>query len=332
MLRKEDCTMVALTEPLQLGVVLPTWDYGDGVAPGWAELRDLAQQAEAVGVDTVWAPDHFSPALSDGRTQNFWESWTILAAVAGATQRVTLGPFIASAPLRQPALLARMATTLDAVSSGRVILAMGAGAEREGAFAIFGLPIERRATMFADVLAIVAPLLRDGQVDYSGTFYNAHAATLGLRGPRPHGPPIWVAGKGPRMLELAARWGDGFNLNMDCPPDPAPVIAAYARLDEACRAVGRDPASIRRSAYSSVTFADPDVALPPAATKHLHGTPEAVAAQLHALHTQAGVQHMTCFPRIFGGSPAGGGLPRLTPAALDRFAAVIAALRQLEAA
>ncbi len=323
--------MVSPTEPLQLGVVLPTWDYGDHVAPDWPALRALAQQAEAVGVDSVWVPDHFSPSLPGGQTQNFWESWTILSAVADATQRVTLGPFIASAPLRQPALLARMATTLDAVSGGRVILAMGAGAEREGAFAIFGLPIERRGSMFADVLAIVAPLLREGQVDYSGEFYSAHAATLGLRGPRPHGPPIWVAGKGPRMLELAARWGDGFNLNMDCPPDPAPVIAAFARLDAACRAVGRDPASIRRTAYSGITFADPGVELPAAATKHLHGPPEAVAAQLHVLHTQAGVQHMTCFPGIFDVSQPGGGLSRLTPAALDRFAATIAALRQLEA-
>ena len=323
--------MVALTEPLQLGVVLPTWDYGDGVALDWPAIRDLAQQAEAAGVDTVWVPDHFSPALPGGRTQNFWECWTILSAVADATQRVTLGPFIAGAALRQPALLARMANTLDAVSGGRVILAMGAGAEREGAFAIFGLPIERRATMFADVLAIVAPLLRDGQVDYSGEFYNAHAATLGLRGPRPHGPPIWVAGKGPRMLELAARWGDGFNLNMTCPPDPAPVAAAYARLDEACRAVGRDPATIRRTAYTVITFADTGVALPDAATKHLHGAPEDVAAQLHALHTMAGVQHMTCFPAIFDVSQQAGSLPRLTPAALERFAATITALRKLEA-
>ena len=199
--------MAPTAEPLQLGVVLPTWDYGDQVAPDWPAIRALAQGAEAAGVDTIWVPDHFSPGLPGGRIQNFWECWTILAAVADATQRVTLGPFIASTPLRQPALLARMANTLDAVSGGRAILAMGAGAEREGAFSIFGLPIERRATMFADVLAIVAPLLRDGQVDYSGAFYNAHAATLGLRGPRPHGPPIWVAGKGPRMLDLAAGWG-----------------------------------------------------------------------------------------------------------------------------
>ncbi len=324
--------MAPATEPLQLGVVLPTWDYGDGVAPGWADIRAVAQLAEAVGVDTVWAPDHFSPTLPGDRTQHFWECWTILSAVAEATRRVTLGPFIAGAALRQPALLARMASTLDAVSGGRLILPMGAGAEREGAFATLGYSIEHRSSMFDEALQIVAPLLRQGAVDFAGHYWQAHTATIGLRGSRPTGPPIWVAGKGPRMLQLAARWGDALNLNMVCPPDPAPVVAALAPLDDACRAEGRDPATLGRTGYTSITFADAGVELSAAAAKHLHGAPEEIAAQLHALHTQAGIGHMTCFVGIYDVSRAVGSLPRLTPAALDRFAPVITALRQLEAA
>jgi hypothetical protein len=96
--------------------------------------------------------------------------------------------------------------------------------------------------------------------------------------------------------------------------------------------VGRDPASIRRTAYTVITFGDSGVTLPDAATKHLHGTPDEVAAQLHRLHTEAGVQHMTCFPGIFAVAQQAGSLPRLTPAALERFAATIATLRKLEAA
>ncbi len=324
--------MAPATVPLQLGIVLPTWDYGDGVAPGWAEIRTVAQLAEAIGVDTIWAPDHFSPTLPGDRTQHFWESWTVLSAVADATQRVTLGPFIANAALRQPALLARMAATLDEVSGGRLILPMGAGAEREGAFATFGYDIARRSSMFDEALQIVVPLLRQGAVDFAGQYWQAHGATLGLRGSRPAGPPIWVAGKGPRMLQLAARWGDALNLNMVCPPAPAPVIAAFAPLDAACRAEGRDPATLGRTAYTVITLADAGVTLPDAAAKHLHGAPEEIAAALHALHTQAGIQHMTCFVGIYDVSQVAGGLSRITPTALERFAPVITALRQLEAA
>src|SRR5262249_55720360 len=115
----------------------------------------------------------------------------------------------------------------------------------------FGYPSDRRVARFEEALQIIAPLLRAGQVDFAGRYYQARECTLRPRGPRPHGPPILIGAKGPRMLQLAATYADLWNAEgpLRQPEDFAPLRAA---ADAACVEVGRDPATLGRSA--SVVF------------------------------------------------------------------------------
>src|SRR5262245_10415854 len=190
---------------LQLGLYLPTWnDANDRMTP-WAELRTVARLAEEAGWDTLWVPDHFAPRMLDGSIQHFWECWTVLGALAEATSRITLGPLITPTVFRNPALLARMAATLDEISGRRLLLGLGAGAERGLGFALLGLPLEQRGSMFAEALQVLVPLLREGYADFAGRFYAIRDYSLNVPR-RPHGPPIWIAGRGPRMIQLAANW------------------------------------------------------------------------------------------------------------------------------
>jgi alkanesulfonate monooxygenase SsuD/methylene tetrahydromethanopterin reductase-like flavin-dependent oxidoreductase (luciferase family) len=306
---------------LQLSLYLPTWhDANDRMTP-WAELRTVARLAEEAGWDTLWVADHFAPRMPDGSIQHFWECWAVLGALAEATSRITLGPLITPTAFRNPALLARMAATLDEISDGRLLLGLGAGAEREQGFALLGLPREQRGSMFAEALQVLVPLLREGHVDFAGRFYSV--SDYSLNAPRRrNSPPIWIAGRGPRMIQLAARWGDAFNLNRTLVA-PEEAAAPLAQLDAACREMGREPATILRTGYVMITLTTSG---PRSA---VHGTPDEIAARLHTFHT-AGIQHLTCFIDIGGPSSPPNSLPLLTPQAIERFAPVMAALRRLE--
>src|SRR5215470_3665409 len=160
-----------LTSRLQLSLYLPTWHDANNRMTPWAELRSVAQLAEEAEWDTIWVPDHFAPRLPDGSIQHFWECWTVLGALAEATSHITLGPLITPTAFRHPALLARMAATMDEISGGRLLLGLGAGADREQGFALLGLPVEQRGSMFAEALQVLVPLLREGHVDFAGRFY-----------------------------------------------------------------------------------------------------------------------------------------------------------------
>src|SRR5262249_1087680 len=191
---------------LRLGLMLPigVGALGDGRPVRWAEIREMAVLAEAIGLDTLFAPDHLlfrrSPPtnvppidMPEGKTRGIWEVWTILSAVAAAPGRVRLGPFVACPGFRNPALLAKMAATLDEVSGGRLVLGLGAG-WHEPEYLAFGYPFDHRVSRFEEALGIILPLLREGRVDFSGRYYEARQAELQPRGPRPTGPPILIRG------------------------------------------------------------------------------------------------------------------------------------------
>jgi alkanesulfonate monooxygenase SsuD/methylene tetrahydromethanopterin reductase-like flavin-dependent oxidoreductase (luciferase family) len=196
--------------PLKIGLNLPTVEGAKaGNSAGWAELRALAERAEALGFDSLWVPDHLLLTWGD-QTRGIWECWSMLAALAAVTSRVELGPLVISTLFRTPALLAKMAATVDEISGGRLVLGLGAGwsgpEERT-----FGYPSDRRVDRFEEALQIIAPLLRTGHVDFTGKYYQARDCALRPRGPRPGGPPIMIGAKGPRMLRLAARYADIWN-------------------------------------------------------------------------------------------------------------------------
>jgi alkanesulfonate monooxygenase SsuD/methylene tetrahydromethanopterin reductase-like flavin-dependent oxidoreductase (luciferase family) len=225
----------------------------------------MARTAEAVGVDTLFLPDHLlfrkSPPgnlmqvnMDEGKLRGIWESWTVLSALAEATSRVHLGPLVACTGFRNPAVLAKMADTLDEVSDGRLILGLGAG-WHEPEYQAFGIPYDHRVGRFEEALAVIAPLLREGRVDFEGQYYQARDCVLAPRGPRPGGPPILIGAQRPRMMALAARYADVYDADYHL--DAGGVSPMFAALDRACAEAGRDPATITRAAGTRVALALP---------------------------------------------------------------------------
>ncbi|HEU0114373.1 MAG TPA: LLM class flavin-dependent oxidoreductase [Thermomicrobiales bacterium] len=280
---------------MKIGVILPL-DTGPGVADGprYADIRALAVQAERNGFDSIWVFDHLLYRFPDQPTSGVWEAWTMLSALAEATATVELGTLVLCTAFRNPALLAKMATALDEISGGRLILGLGSG-WHEPELTAFGMPTDRLASRFAEALATIAPLSRTGAVDVHGEYYQAVDCVDLPRGPRPGGPPLLVAAFGPRMLRLTAEYADAWNTAWLGMPTNLPKRLAEMRA--ACQEVGRDPATLATTVGVNVVFpdlgaqvegdGDPDKALP--------GTEEAIAAGL-AAYDALGVAHVILSP------------------------------------
>src|SRR5436190_2827993 len=230
---------------MRVGIVLPIaeTDGGPNGIMSYEAIRAVAIAADRTGFDSIWVFDHLLFRFG-GKTTGIHECWTILAAVAEATSRVELGTIVMCTGFRNPALLAKMAATLDEVSGGRLILGLGCGSHPPE-YAAFGYPYDHRVSRFEEALGILVPLLRAGRVDFAGRYHAARDCELTPRGPRPGGPPIWIAGFQPRMTTLAARWGDAFVTAWH--PGPAALAEPFARIEAACADVGRDPATLGRA-------------------------------------------------------------------------------------
>ena len=218
-------------------------------ANGWRDILAKARLAEELGFDSVWVPDHLLFGADEGAPEGFWECTAILAALAAATERIGLGALVACTAFRSPALLAKAADTIDEISGGRLTLGLGAGFY-EPEFRAFGYPSDRLAGRFAEAVEIIHGLLRHGAVDFEGEFYTARECELRPRGPRPTGPPLLIAARGPRTMRLAARYGDLWNeVFVNAEPDHLTRLGELsARLDAACASVGREPGTLGRSA------------------------------------------------------------------------------------
>lgn len=223
-----------------------------GETPRWADILAMATTAELIGFEALWISDHVGFGDPDGEWHGAWESWTLLSALAVATSRVRLGTYVTAMPFRNPALLAKMAETLDEVSGGRFILGLGAG-WNEPEFRAFGFPFERRFDRFEDGLRIITSMLHTGRADHDGRLESANGARIDPRGPRPAGLPVMVGAAGPRMLRLTAELADEWNAGMRSPEDLVPMLAA---VDAACEAAGRDPRTLPRSAETLVETGD----------------------------------------------------------------------------
>jgi alkanesulfonate monooxygenase SsuD/methylene tetrahydromethanopterin reductase-like flavin-dependent oxidoreductase (luciferase family) len=225
-------------------------------------------------------PDHLFFRYSGQPTVGAWESWSLIAALAAVTTRVQLGTFVLSVPFRNPALTAKMADTVDEISGGRLILGIGAGWHKPE-FEGFGFPFDHRASRFEEGLHIIRGLVRDGHVDFEGTYYSARDCELRPCGPRPNGPPILIGTTGERMLRLTAHYADMWNIDWRNQADQfAPFNAA---LDAACAEVGRDPATLVRSAGVMIDL--PGSPGRPGSydeSPTLRGTPEELAGALRA--------------------------------------------------
>jgi alkanesulfonate monooxygenase SsuD/methylene tetrahydromethanopterin reductase-like flavin-dependent oxidoreductase (luciferase family) len=196
-----------MARPCKIGVQLPEVER---FVP-WPEYLDLARRAEGVGFDSIWVGDHLLYELPDGATRGPYEAWTTLAAIAAVTEHVQIGPLVASTSFHAPAMLAKQAATVDAISQGRLIVALGAGWNRRE-FDAFGFPYDRRVSRFAEALAVIAPLLREGRTTFHGEFYDVDDCVLDPRPVREGGPPIMVGSNSPRMLSIALPVVDSWNI------------------------------------------------------------------------------------------------------------------------
>ena len=192
--------------PFKLGLFVPTFEQPwSGRGPRWADIAALARRAEEIGFDSFWLPDHLLFRFAHVHEQGAWDVWSLLAAVAASTKSIEIGPLVACSSFRNPALIAKMAVTIDEISDGRVILGLGAG-WHEPEYRAFGFPYDHRVGRFEEALQIITALLRTGHVDFKGVYYSARDCELRPRGPRPGGPPVLIGGSGDRMLRLTARY------------------------------------------------------------------------------------------------------------------------------
>ncbi len=228
---------------LKIGVQLPEVER----VVRWPELRDMARAAEDSGLDSVWVGDHLLYRPAGAPPRGPWEAWSTLAALAAATSRVELGPLVAATSFHNPAMLAKKAATVDEISGGRLILALGAG-WNEVEYRAYGFPFDRRVSRFEEAFTIIRTLLREGRVDFDGTFYQARDCELLPRGPRPNGPPLMVGSIGERMLAITLPHVDSWNAWYDWFGNtPEGLVPLLAKIDAAAMAAGRDPASIERT-------------------------------------------------------------------------------------
>ncbi|HUZ03366.1 MAG TPA: LLM class flavin-dependent oxidoreductase [Thermomicrobiaceae bacterium] len=287
-----------------------------GRPPSYREIRQQARQVEQAGFDSLWVHDHLLFRFPDRPQFGVHECWSILGGLAEATERVELGTLVICALWRDPALLAKMAVTMDEVSGGRFTLGLGAGGH-EPEFTAFGYPFDHLASRFEEALQIIVPLLRDGEVDFRGRYYRAPNCALLPRGPRPGGPPVLVAGRGPRMLRLAARYADQWNAAwFGC---VAPLAERRAAMGAACRDVGRDPDSLTLTVGVNLAVGAP-AGTPIDPDRVLSGTAREIAEALSAFEA-AGVPH------VLVGAPYAGS-PDLAAATIDLLGDALARFRR----
>ena len=301
--------------PLKVGLLLPQWTGSlDGDTPRWKDTVAVARLAEQVGFDSLWVSDVLLVKFQEGGPLGIWEGWSWLSALAAITTRAEIGTLVISNTFRNPALLAKMADTVDEISNGRLILGIGAGGN-DNEHEAFGLPWPRRFSRLEEALTIIRDLLRNNHADFDGEFYRVVDCQLMPRGPRPNGPPIMVGsnGMGPRMFGIMARYADISNIWLafgDCSPTVLPPLTAS--LDEACIKEGRDPATLERTVTVGVAFGDHRLEFGPwDITKGaLSGVPEEVAGALRAFADQ-GVAHVQVY------------LAPTTEAGVEQFARVL---------
>jgi probable F420-dependent oxidoreductase len=274
--------------PMKIGVIVGLGEGEMGErTPRYRDIENMAHAAEQSGFDSFWVADHLLFRMPDQPELGTWEAFTFLSALAATTSRIVLGPLVACTSFRNPALLAKMADSLDEISNGRFILGLGAG-WHQPEYTAFGYPFDHLASRFEEALKILVPLLREGEVDFAGQYYTARDCFLRPRGPTPSGPPIWIGAKQPRMLQLSAQYADGFNTVWHRTPDKAAPRLEDFR--QACAERGRDVATVELSVGTLAHILAPGESSKEDA-QGLVGEAEAVAEGLAAF-AALGTQHL----------------------------------------
>lgn len=264
-----------MSRPIKIGIQIPVVESTLGIAPRWRDILDLVRHAEKRGFDSAWVPDHllFRRPAQGGQSQGVWECWSLVAALTAATDRIAIGTLVSCTAFREPHVLANLASTIAAIGGNRLILGLGAG-WHEPEFRAFGYPFDRRVSRFEEALEIMTANLRS----------HPHL--------NPGKIPIMIGSTGDRMLRLAARHADLWNVGLVSGsnwPDALPPI--LARLDAACVAVGRDPATLGRTVNLLVTLPLPGMTAVPPEDSPVQGSPEEIAAAFLGF-AELGITHL----------------------------------------
>jgi alkanesulfonate monooxygenase SsuD/methylene tetrahydromethanopterin reductase-like flavin-dependent oxidoreductase (luciferase family) len=296
---------------MKIGVQLPEVEY----EISFPDLIGMAQRAEKVGFDSVWLGDHLLYDLPVG-SRGPWEVWTTLAAIAASTERLELGPLVASTSFHAPTMLAKMAATVDAVSQGRLILGLGAGwNQRE--YTAYGFPYDRRVDRFEEAFTIIRCLLRDGEADFHGEFYDVSDCVLHPPSPRPGGPSLMVGSIGPRMQAITLPhvdawnvwWSDYGNTVRGFADVKATVDARLVEIGRADQVEATCAVYVKLPGGTGRQMGDY-----PTSSQPVEGPPRRIASHLRALaDAGAGTVQLVVDP--------------IVPASLDRLGEVIALLR-----
>jgi alkanesulfonate monooxygenase SsuD/methylene tetrahydromethanopterin reductase-like flavin-dependent oxidoreductase (luciferase family) len=222
----------------------------------WHAEVERWQQIENLGFDSVWLADHFVNYMQPAAP--WFESWTLLAALASQTSHIRIGTLVSSLPLRNPAVLARQALTVDHISNGRLELGLGAGAPGtiDPVYSMIGIDdwgASERVSRFQEMVEIVDRCLRHKVTSYDGRYYQLTDAAMAPPPVQQPRPPITIGAMSPHMLKIAARYADTWNSFGDEEwGAPQEQIVENTRrrnalLDRYCREQGRAPRSLRRS-------------------------------------------------------------------------------------
>lgn len=260
----------------------------------WQQVLDEFTLAEELGFDHAWLVDHLVD--TDGPPDNgCLEGWTLLAAIAARTSRIRLGVLVSSNTFRHPALLLKEAVTVDHVSGGRLVLGIGTGwhldEHRRYGFAL--PPPPERVDRFEEAVQVICSLMSQERTTFRGKHYQLEDAPLAPRPLQQPRIPILIAAHRPRMLRIAARYADQWDTFAAMPGSAtdgvrSEVAERVERLDEACRAIGRDPSEIRRSTW---------------ATHEVLRSPEAYVEFVRS-HRAMGLTDFTVAPRAVGDEAA----------------------------
>lgn len=275
-------------------------------------VRSFTRRAEDLGFDSVWVFEHVLFRFPGQPERGTLEAWTTLAMLGEATSRIELGSLVLGIRFRNPALLAKMAATLDDATGGRLTLGVGAG-WHDPEYEAFGYPLDNRLGRTEEALGILRDLLDGKRVTHAGRWVSAQDAVL--LPPPARRIPILSSARAGRMMRIVARHADAWNgAWVGSPGDPV-LVSRMAELDQACREVGRDPHGLARTAGVSVRYADATLPGPTGdRARDLMGDAAAIAAGLRAF-AEAGYSHLMIW------------LEPMNEAALDRLAEAVALLR-----
>jgi F420-dependent oxidoreductase-like protein len=312
---------------IKFGVFVPQgWrmdllDYSDPVEKYEAMTR-VGQEAERLGFDSIWTYDHFH-TVPTPELETTFECWTITAGLARDTQRVRLGQMVTCNGYRNPALLAKIASTVDVMSHGRLDFGIGAGwYEHEWLAYGYDYPdAPTRLKMLGEALPIIKAMWTEPYATYEGKFYQVRGAINEPKGAQQPHPPIWIGGGGEKVtLKLVAKYGDACNIGGF---DAEVYRHKFSVVKQHCEDLGRDYNTILRSSEVFLYITDhpeqvdrdiaglPQVVQDDVRSRYLIGSPETITAKLQEL-VDAGVQYFIAY--LFNAT-------RLEP--LQRFAAEV---------